>query len=43
MKGRQGIGGIVGTRFVVRFCDRCRREDGEKSVKTVRQRTDGGD
>ena len=45
MKGRQGICGIVGTQGDVVRCvgDGGCRQNGEKPVKTVHQRTDGGE
>ncbi len=45
MKGRQGVRGIVGltVRFVRCVAHGGRRLNGEKSVKTVHQRTDGGE
>ena len=44
MKGRQGVRGIVGlTVWFVRCVAHEGRRNGEKSVKTVHQRTDGGE
>lgn len=48
MKGRQGIRGTVGLTVQFVRCVRCvahggRRLNGEKSLKTVHQRTDGGE
>ncbi len=45
MKGRQGVRGIVGLTvwFVRCVAHGGRRLNGEKSVKTVHQRTDGGE